>query len=409
MSHTPASITGIGLVTPAGIGRTSNWHTICTGEPTTRIHDSLAEAPVTIASTVPDRFDADRFTGRKVSRHYDRSTQLALVAAQAALSDAGATPSVRQDARVAVITGTAFGGVQTFEVNHAQLLKNGPGAVHARFLPRGLVNMTAGILALELEATGPNQVTSTACASGSTAIGTALDLLRTDRADIAITGGTDAPVTPLHIAGFHKLRALSRAEGYPPTFASSPFDKHHDGFVLAEGAGILILERDTDATARGTTPYAHLAGYGTTADAHHVTAPHPNGTGAKLALHDACHDAGILPSEIDHVNAHATSTPTGDAIEARLLTQETPDAVITSTKGVTGHTMGAAGAIEAAYTALSLHHQTAPPIANLHTPCEAAQNLNLAHGHRQRGQFHTALSTSFGFGGHNAALAFTAT
>ncbi|MGC7101387.1 beta-ketoacyl-[acyl-carrier-protein] synthase family protein [Amycolatopsis lurida] len=403
----PASITGIGLVTPAGIGRATNWATVTAGRTTARFLDELSEAPVTFASVVPSTFDVDRLTGRRVSRHYDRSTQFALVAARAALSEAGVTPSALGDARIAVIIGTAFGGAQTFEENHARLIAGGAGAINARFLPKGLVNMVAGILSIELGANGPAMVVSTACASGATAIGIGLGLLRSDAADIVVAGGTDASVTPLHVSGFNKLRALSRARRHPPAKASRPFDADHDGFVMADGAGLLVLEREADAAARGVLPYAKLAGYGATADAHHITAPDPDGTGAAAAIRDACRDAGLAPGEIDHVNAHATSTPIGDAVEAGVLATVTPGASVTSTKGVTGHTLGAAGAIEAAYTALTLHTQTAPPVANLSEPCERARPLDLVSRCARQGRFETAISNSFGFGGHNAILAFT--
>jgi 3-oxoacyl-[acyl-carrier-protein] synthase II len=402
------SITGIGLVTPAGIGRAANWAAVCAGHSTARTVDALGEAPVGFASTVSDAFDADRFVGHQVSQHYDRSTQFALVAARAALSEARLTPAVLESTRVAVVVGTAFGGIQTFEDNHTRLMTVGPKAVNARFLPKGLVNMVSGILSIELGATGPNMVVSTACASGATAIGIGLGLLRCDTADVVVCGGTDASVTPLHVAGFHKLRALTRARKHPPASASRPFDRDHDGFVMAEGAGILVLERDADAAARGARPFAKLIGYGASADAHHVTAPHPEGRGAKAAIRAACRDAGLSPGEIDHVNAHATSTPIGDAVEATVIADLTPSAVVTSTKGVTGHTLGAAGAIEAAYTALALRTQKVPPTANLSEPCAKACDLDLVTADARTARLDTASSNSFGFGGHNAVLVFTA-
>lgn len=406
-SRAPVSVTGIGLVTPAGIGRAANWAALCAGRSTARMVDVLRDAPVGFASTVPDTFDVDRLTGRRVSRHYDRSTQFALVAARAALNDARVTPAVLDEARVAVILGTAFGGIQTFEENHARLMAAGPGAVNARFLPKALVNMVSGILSIELGATGPNMVVSTACASGATAIGIGLGLLRGEAADIVVCGGTDASVTPLHVAGFHKLRALTRARKYPPASASRPFDRDHDGFVMAEGAGILVLERDGDAAARGVRPYARLAGYGASADAYHITAPHPEGHGAKAAIRAACRDAGLAPGEIGHVNAHATSTPTGDTVEAGVIADLMPNAAVTSTKGVTGHTLGAAGAIEAAYTALALRSQTVPPTVNLSVPCDNAGELDLVTSSARSRRLDTAITNSFGFGGHNVVLAFT--
>ncbi|MDV6011957.1 beta-ketoacyl-[acyl-carrier-protein] synthase family protein [Haloechinothrix sp. LS1_15] len=405
--HAPAAITGIGLVTPAGIDRTTNWETVRAGITTARAVDTLAGSPVEFASVVPDTFDVDRLTGRRLSRHYDRSTQLALIAAREALDEARLTPSERADARMAVVIGTAFGGVETFEENHARFLSGGPQAVNARFLPRGLVNMVAGNLSIELGATGPSMIVSTACASGATAIGIGLDLLRSGATDIVVCGGSDASVTPLHVAGFHKLRALSQGRQHPPASASRPFDAGHDGFVMAEGAAVLVLTRETDAAALGTRPYATVAGYGTTSDAYHITAPHPEGHGAATAIRDACRAAELAPEEIDHVNAHATSTPTGDVAEAEVIARTTPNAVVTSTKGVTGHTLGAAGAIEAAYTALALHTRTVPPTANLHTPCDKAGALDLVIRYARSGRFDTALSSSFGFGGHNTVLAFT--
>lgn len=404
----PAAITGIGLVTPAGIGRAVNWQAICSASPTADYLDGLSEAPVGFASTVPPAFDVDRITGRRLARIYDRATQFALVAGQAALSDAGIAASDVEGARISVVMGTAFGGVRSLEDNHARLITDGPEAVRARFLPRALVNMVSGVLAIELGATGPAMVVSTACASGASAIGTGLGLLRSGGADIVVAGGTDASVTPLQVAGFHKLRALSRADRFPPACASRPFDTGHDGFVMGEGAGVLVLERETEAVSRGARCYAKLAGYGATADAYHITAPHPEGQGAAAAVTEACRDAGLLPREIGHVNAHATSTPTGDAVEARVIATTTPNAAVTSTKGVTGHTMGAAGAIEAAYAALALHTRTVPPVANLHKPCEQARPLDLVAGRARDLPLETALSTSFGFGGHNAVLAFTA-
>ena len=405
--HDPNSITGIGLVTPAGLGRAANWTAVCAGRPTARALDALDGAPVGFASTVPDSFDVDRLSGRRVARHYDRTTQLALVAARAALRDARVDLAELDGARVAVVIGTAFGGARTFEENHAGLLARGPDAVQARFLPKALVNMVSGILAIELGATGPTLVVSTACASGATAIGVGLGLLRSGTVDLVVCGGADAGVTPLLVAGFHKLRALTTARRHPPASACRPFDRDHDGFVMAEGAAVLVLERAAQAAARGARSYATLAGYGAGTDAHHITAPHPDGLGAKAAVRAACRDAGLDPAGIDHVNAHATSTPTGDRVEAAVIAELTPAAAVTSTKGVTGHTLGAAGAIEAAYTALALHTQVVPPTANLREPCDTARGLDLVTGGARAGRFDTAISNSFGFGGHNAVLAFT--
>ncbi len=403
-----AAITGIGLVTPAGLGRSTNWATVCAGRTTVRRLPRLAGAPVDFACVVPDEvFNPDRLVGRRVSTRYDRCSHLALVAARAAVSDAGLCPSTWDGTRVGVILGTGAGGIATFEDNHARLLRTGPLSVSATFLPKALVGMVSGVLSIELGAKGPSLVVSTACASGATSIGLGLSLLRAGTCDIVLCGGSEAGVTSLNMAGFAKLHALSRGQAHPPERSSRPFDAGHDGFVMAEGAAVLVLERASDARARGTRVWARVAGYGASADAHHATAPDPQGAGAATAMLTACADAGLSPGEIGHVNAHATSTPLGDAVEAGVLTRTVPQAVITSTKGVTGHALGAAGAIEAAYTALSLYHQLVPPTANLCRPIPEAADLDLVAGKARPRRFDAALSTSFGFGGHNAVLALT--
>jgi 3-oxoacyl-[acyl-carrier-protein] synthase II len=297
--------------------------------------------------------------------------------------------------------------VSSWEDNHRRLLNHGAEQVRAMFLPKALVNMLSGAICLDLDARGPNMVVSTACASGATAIGLALSWLRERRCDVVLAGGAEAGTTPLFIAGFHKLRALSTH--HEPRKASRPFDSDHDGFVMAEGSAVLVLEREEDARARGARVWARVAGFGSAADAHHITAPHPAARGARAALHAALSDAGLTPADIQHVNAHATGTPIGDSVEATLLREELPQAAVTSTKGVTGHTLGAAGAIEAAYTALALHHRTVPPTANHDQPCLAADGLDIVSGApRNVPGLHAAVSTSFGFGGHNAVLVLTA-
>jgi len=398
-----AAITGMGLITPAGVGRAASWNNVLQGRATTRRVPALEGIPIDFAGTAPDSFDTI-----KVSRRYDRTTQLALVAARAALADANLTDTVRGNARVGIVIGTAFGGLSTVEDNHRRLLSGGSSAVAARFLPRGMVNMTSGVLSIELGITGPSMIVSTACASGTTAIGMALTLLRGDICDIVVTGGADASVTPLCVSGFHKLNALSRPKERDVEEASRPFDVDADGFVLAEGASILVLEREVDAVARRARAYAYVAGYGSISDAHHVTAPHPEQRGQTEAMLLACRDAGVSPDDIGHVNAHATSTPTGDAAEARAIWDVTPAAVVTSNKGSIGHTQGACGAIEAALTALSLRNQTVPPVANLATPRPEASKLDLVMGSARPTRFDVALSNSLGFGGHNASLVLTA-
>jgi 3-oxoacyl-[acyl-carrier-protein] synthase II len=282
-------------------------------------------------------------------------------------------------------------------------MEHGPGKVSAMFIPMLVPNMVAGQLAIEFGARGPNLVTATACASGATAIGFARDLLRSRACDIVLTGGTEAGVTPLSIAGFAQMGALS-SRCDDPESASRPFDVDRDGFVAAEAAGVLVLERPEDARARGARMRAQIIGYGASADAFHVTAPDPEGAGAELAIRAALTDAGVGPSEVQHVNAHGTSTPLNDIAEARVLRRVLGDsAVVTSTKGVTGHALGAAGAIEAAYTVLAIEHGVIPPTANLDSQ-DPEITLDIVVKSPREQRLEVAMSDSFGFGGQNAVL-----
>jgi 3-oxoacyl-[acyl-carrier-protein] synthase II len=279
--------------------------------------------------------------------------------------------------------------------------------VSALLIPMLVPNMVAGQVAMEFGARGPNLVTATACASASTAIGVARDLLRSGACDVVLTGGTEAGLTPLSVAGFAQMGALSTRND-DPAAASRPFDVDRDGFVAAEAAGILVLERPQDAAARGARVRAHVAGYGASADAYHITAPDPEGRGAALAVRAAIADADLVPADIDHVNAHGTSTPLNDAAEAKMILEVVGDhPVITSTKGVTGHALGAAGAIEAAFTILSIEHGRVPPTANLESQDPAVQLDVVAKAPRET-TVRAALSNSFGFGGQNAVLTITA-
>ncbi|MDF2265147.1 beta-ketoacyl-[acyl-carrier-protein] synthase family protein [Streptomyces coacervatus] len=395
-------ITGIGLVTPAGIGREATWEHVCAGRPTAARDPELAGLPVDFACRVPG-FDAREQVGGRRPWQYDRYTQYALVAAREAVADAGLSPQSWEGDRVAVVLGSAAGGAGTFEEQHGRLTSRGPGMVSPLFLPMFLPNMAAGQLGIDLRARGPNLHTSTACASGATAIGTACGLLAQDACDIAVAGGSDAMVTRLCAAGFAKMGALSRS--CDPQTASRPFDADRDGFVLAEGAGVLVLERAADARARGVHGHAVLAGYGASADAHQAVAPDPHGAGAELALRRALAAAHARPDEVDHVNAHGTGTPLNDSAEAATLLRVLGDRPsVTSVKGTTGHLMGAAGAVEAALTALTVARGAVPPTANLQRPLPG---LDFVTGCRARPQqIGLALSNSFGFGGHNAVLAF---
>lgn len=397
-------VTGIGLVTPAGIGRERTWERVCSGRPTATDDPELEGLPTGFSCRVPD-FDPAALVPGVQHWRVDRYTLLALAAAREAVADAGLAPETWDGDRVAVVMGSAAGGIATLEAQQDRLRERGPSLVSPLTLPMFLPNMAAGHIAVDLHIRGPNMHTSTACASGATAIGIAADLLRSDACDIALAGGADAMVTRLCAAAFARMGALSR-RAEDPAAASRPFDTDRDGFVLAEGAGVLVLERTPDATARRVRRYATLAGHGASADAHHQTAPHPRGAGAELALRRALSDADASPADVDHVNAHGTSTQLNDRVEGALIERLlTGRPSVTGTKGVTGHTMGAAGAIEAALTALTVFHEITPPIANLRRPFDEAE-LDLVSDAPRTGKVSLALSDSFGFGGQNAVLAF---
>ncbi|WP_170127996.1 beta-ketoacyl-ACP synthase II [Euzebya rosea] len=402
---TPVAITGIGLVTPGGIGAAASWEAVLRGESTATPDPVLEGMDVDFSCRIPD-FDANALLGRR-ARKLDRFVQLALVAAREAIGDADLDHETWDGPRVGVVLGCGMGGAPTWEEQHSVLMERGPNRVSPHLIPRMIPNMAAGHIAMDFGAHGPNLATATACASGATAIGYALDLLRVGRCDIVIAGGTEAGITPLSIAGFNNMTALStRRED--PTAASRPFDVGRDGFVAAEAAGVLVLERVADADARGVRTYAKLAGYGASADGHHVTAPDPQGAGGEMAVRAALADAGLEPGDIDHVNAHGTSTPLNDVSEARMISRVLGDRpAVTSTKGVTGHALGGAGAIEAAFSALTLHHQVIPPTANLDSQ-DPEIEIDVVSKAPRETKVEAVISDSFGFGGQNAVLAFTA-
>ncbi|GAA4994877.1 beta-ketoacyl-[acyl-carrier-protein] synthase family protein [Kitasatospora paranensis] len=336
MSGVPIAVTGVGLVTPAGIGRRATWEGVCAGSSTARRDPSLAGLPVDISCTVPE-FAPARHVGRRSALVHDRFTQLAITAAREAVRDTGLSPATWDGARVGVVIGCGLGGVSTWERQSRNLLEDGPHAVSALLIPMLVPNMVAGHLAMEFRVTGPNLVTATACASGSTAIGVAMGLLRDGSCDVVIAGGSEAGVSPLIVTGFAQMGALSRRTDEPRA-ASRPFSPDRDGFVIGEGSGVLVLEREADARARGARVRARLLGFGASADAHHMTAPDPQGVGQGRALTAALADAGVAPGDVGHVNAHGTSTPLNDAAEARLLGRVIgPGASVTSVKGVLGH------------------------------------------------------------------------
>lgn len=401
-----AAITGMGLVTPGGVGVAASWRAIRDGRPTASTDPALAGMPVDFTCRVPG-FDADALLGRRTAWRLDRYVHLALVAAREAIADAGLDPAEWDGARVGVVMGNALGGVGTFTAQHHTMINEGTAKVSPLLIPMMGVNMVAGYLAIDAGAHGPNLVTTTACASGTTAIGTARDLLRAGRCDIVLAGGAEAGLTRPIVAGFTRMGALSGRVDDPAT-ASRPFAGDRDGFVASEGAGVLVLERLADARARGARIHARISGYGASADAHHATAPDPTGAGIEAAIGHALADAGLEPADIDHVNAHGTSTRLNDAVEAEVLHRLFADRpAVTSVKGVTGHSLGAAGAIEAAATTLSISDSLVPPTANLDT-LDPALDIDVVRGRARPMPVTAAISNSFGFGGQNAVLVLTA-
>jgi 3-oxoacyl-[acyl-carrier-protein] synthase II len=402
-------VTGLGMVSAIGNSVETSWQALLRGESgaaaITRF--DAGDYPTRFACEVKALEVAD-YIDRKAMRRMDRCTHLALAAARQAESDS--TLDVRANTeRVGVAMASAFGGVGSFEDCVVQLHGRGPDRVSPFSVVQTLPNLSAGWVSIELGTRGPLLSESSACAASSMAIGDGLDAIRLGRADVMFCGGTEAPVTPVGIAGFGAMRALSRRNDDPAS-ASRPFDADRDGFVMAEGAAVVVLEELEHALARGAHIYAELAGYGTSSDAYHVSDTDPTGENPARALQMAFADAGIDRAEVGYVNAHGTSTPIGDSGETRVLkialgedkAYRTP---ISSTKGATGHTLGAAGAIEAAFTILALEHGVLPPTINQHT-ADPDCDLDYIPNHARHEQVEIGISNSFGFGGHNTALVF---
>lgn len=406
--HQPVAVTGMGATTPVAGDVVGTWAGILAGTSGVRRLNTSWANTVPVDVVAPLAVDPADVLERVQARTLDRSQRVALIAAREAWADAGA-PAVAAE-RLAVVVATGIGGAVTLLAQADVLRERGARSVSPHLVPMLMPNGPAATVGLELGARGGVHTPVSACASGAEALAQALDLLRLGRVDVVVAGGAEACIHPLPLAGFAAMRALSTRFGDHPEQASRPFDKQRDGFVLGEGAGILVLERLDDARARGARVHGLLAGAGMTSDAHHVSAPDPGGSGAARAITLALADAGLAPADVGHVNAHATSTPVGDVAEARALRQalgEDTTAVITATKSCTGHLLGAAGAVEAIFTLLALREQTVPAVRNLDDPDDEVsldlvriENRSLAHD--------AAISTSFGFGGHNVALAFRA-
>jgi 3-oxoacyl-[acyl-carrier-protein] synthase II len=404
-------ITGIGLVTPIGNTMAETWQSITAGRsgiaPLTRFDASAYSCRI---GGELRGFDPHAFMSAKDARRTDPFIQYAVAAAMMALQDAGLPPGSLPEYRTGVLIGSGRGGVTTAEKNMALLLTKGPNAVSPFFTPMSLVNMASGYVAVMTGAKGPCLSVSTACATGTHSLGEAARMIQRGDADVMIAGGAEASLTPLVFAGFCQAKALSLRNEMPEK-ASRPFDLHRDGFVLSEGAGVLVLEELGHADARGAeTVYAELKGYGLSADAFHYTRPEESGDGPHRAMSLALEDAGLAPEEIEYVNAHGTSTPANDRIETLALKKafgnHAGNLAVSSSKSMLGHLLGAAGAVEAAITALALRHGIIPPTINIETR-DPACDLDYVPNIARREKIQAALSNSLGFGGANAALVFT--
>jgi len=414
-SDTDVVITGMGAITPAGRGVAATWSGVLAGV-TTASHDerlAAAGAPVAISCRAP-AFDVDGELGRGSSRRLDRFTHLAIIAMREATAQAGLVADdpdvlagVEAD-RVGVVIGSGIGGGETWESEYARLATEGPERVSPLFVPRMLSNTAAGTIAIRTRARGPNLTVNTACAAGASAIHVARDLVRSGTADVVIAGGVEAGITTIAMSAFAQMGALSTNPD--PERACRPFDVARDGFVMGEGAGIVVLESRAHAAARGAEALLTVAGCGASADAFHATAPPEDGDGAALAMRRAIADAGIATTSIGHHNAHGTSTPLNDIAETRALRtvfgDHLPEVVVTSTKGVTGHLLGAAGAVEAILAGCALREGLVPPTANLMEQ-DPGIELDVAHGEPRRVALDAVISASMGFGGQNAALVLT--
>jgi len=400
-------VTGVGLVSPVGMGAQANWDALCAGTsgigPITRF-DATAFA-TRFAGEVKD-FDPLQFIEKKELKKMDIFIQFAVAASQYAMDDARLqiTPEVAD--RVGVFIGSGIGGFTTIEKEHESYLAGGPRKISPFFIPSSIINLAAGQVSIRYGAKGPNLATCTACTASAHAIGDSYEIIKRGAADAMIAGGAEAAVCPMGVGGFAALRALSTRND-DPAKASRPFEKDRDGFVLGEGAGIVILEELEFAKRRGATIYAEMVGYGMSGDAYHMTAPSEDGDGAYRVMTAAIASAGIRPDQVNYINAHGTSTPHNDRIETtaikRAFGEHAHKLAISSTKSMTGHLLGAAGGLEAGITALSVRHQTAAPTINLDQSDEGCDLDYVPHKARAM-KIDYALSNSFGFGGTNGSL-----
>ncbi|MCA9248106.1 MAG: beta-ketoacyl-ACP synthase II [Planctomycetales bacterium] len=401
------AVTGLGAVTSLSCQVEDLWKRVLAGE--SGIHElkifDTSDFKVHFGGDVYD-WAPDAYIEAKEQKRLDRFSQFALVGAADAITESGLDFSQEDPFRCGVVLGSGIGGLSEIEAQHSRLLEKGPDKVSAFTIPKLMVNAASGHISIRYGMRGPNYAVATACASAANAIGEAFKSIQYDDADIMITGGTEAAITPMGVSGFSNLRALSTRNDDPPR-ASRPFDAGRDGFVLSEGAGILVLEEMEHAKARGAMIYGEMLGYGASADGGHITQPDAEGTGAARAMECALRDAALDPSEIDYINAHGTSTPLGDQAETVAVKRVFGDAArrlsVSSTKSQLGHLLGASGGVELVLCMLALRDQVCPPTINLETP-DPACDLDYTPNEPRRREIRAVMSNSFGFGGHNASL-----
>lgn len=412
-------VTGLGLVTPLGIGVKNNWDGITSGKSGITAIDSfdVSDLPAKIAGQVPrgsasdSMFDPDLYMSPKEQRRVDDFILYAMGAAVQAVEDSGWEPDNENDReRTGVVIGSGIGGLQTIYEGSTLINERGPRKVGPFFIPSALINLASGYLSIRYGFKGPNHAVVTACSTGAHAIGDASRMIMLDDADVMIAGGTEAAICRIGLAGFAAARALSTSYNDTPEKASRPYDQGRDGFVMGEGAGIVVLEEYEHAKARGANIYAEILGYGMSGDAYHITAPAVDGNGGLRSMQAALKNANMNPEDIDYVNAHGTSTPLGDEIELaavkRLFGEHAYKIAMSSTKSAIGHLLGAAGSVEAIYSILAIHNNVVPPTLNLDNPSESCDIELVPHTAQER-EVHRVLSNSFGFGGTNATLVFS--
>jgi 3-oxoacyl-[acyl-carrier-protein] synthase II len=401
------ALTGVGMITPIGTGKDAFWASLMEGRSGVRRITAFDPTPyeTQIAGEIPD-FDPSTYMERKEVRRNDRFVQFALAATRLALDDGGFAVTPKNAERVGVIIGSGIGGAKTWEEQHQVLLERGPARVSAFFVPMIIINMASGIVSIFTGAKGPNVSVVSACATGGHAIGDAFRAIQHDEADAMICGGSEAALTPLSLAGLGASKAMSTRNDAPEK-ALRPFDAHRDGFVLGEGAGILLLEEWGCAERRAARIYAEVVGYGMSADAFHITQPDPEGDGAARAMQIALKDAGLHPGQVSYINAHGTSTPYNDKLETlaikRVFGTDARRIPVSSTKSMTSHLLGAAGGVEAIACALAIERGTLPPTINYEYP-DPECDLDYVPNVPRPARVDVAMSNAFGFGGHNAIL-----